>query len=51
MNALPFDATGSVAASIYWAVFAREGKKATVFDRTFNSLGVIFDLNFICQSR
>ena len=30
-------------------VFAREGKKATVFDRTFNSLGVIFDLNFICQ--
>ena len=30
-------------------IFAKEGKKATVFDRHFNSLGVIFDLNAICQ--
>ena len=30
-------------------IFAREGKKAAVFDRHFNSLGVGFDLNAICQ--
>ena len=30
-------------------VFAREGKKATVFDKVFNSLGVKFDLEHICN--
>ena len=30
-------------------VFAKEGKKATSFDRVFGSLGVVFDLTCICQ--
>ena len=30
-------------------IFARDGKKATVFDKKFNSLGVIFDLENLCK--
>lgn len=32
-------------------VFAKEGKKATSFDKTFASLGVIFDVSCICNKR